>query len=276
VKIDNAPAARPQSGIDAADLVFEEVVEGGVVRFAVVFHSNDAPSIGPVRSVRAEDASLLTPLRGYFAYSGGNDIFNAIVQKAPVGLITEDTMPAAFSRRRDRRSPYNLYTSTAALYAKVAPRQEVPPPYFPYRPGGQPLGGSAAPTSEISVHMGERTTMGWVYDAPTARWLRITNSTAHVLESGARISFPNVIVQFCRYQDTNVRDVAGSISPEAVLVGDGDAWVLSGPAMARGRWSRPDPGSVTRYSDATGAPLQLQPGPTWVSFAPAGTPTLVR
>jgi hypothetical protein len=276
VKIDNAPAARPQSGMDAADIVFEEVVEGGVVRFAAVFHSNDATSIGPVRSVRAEDASLVTPLRGYFVYSGGNDIFNAIIQKAPVGILTEDTQASAFTRRRDRRQPYNLYTSTGAIYAKAGPRNEVPPPFFAYRPAGQPLGGAAAPTSEISVHMGDRTTAGWVYDPPTGRWLRITNATAHVLESGARLSFPNVIVQFCRYQDTNVRDTTGTISPEAVLVGDGDAWVLSGPALARGRWSRPDVGSVTRYTDVTGAPLLLQPGPTWVSFAPAGAPTLVR
>ncbi len=60
VKIDNAPQARPQSGIDVADLIYEEVVEGGVVRFAAVFHSNDAGTIGPVRSVRAEDALIVT------------------------------------------------------------------------------------------------------------------------------------------------------------------------------------------------------------------------
>jgi len=276
VKIDNAPTARPQAGLDAADLVFEEVVEGGVVRFAVVFHSGEAPSIGPVRSVRAEDAVLVTPLRGYFAYSGGNDIFNAIIQRAPVGIITEDTRPPLLTRRRDRPRPYNLYTSTGAIYGNVPARNEVPPAFFSYRAAGQPLGGSAAATNEISVTMGERTTLGWGYDAASGRWLRTTNGTPHVLESGARLSFPNVVVQFCRYQDTAVRDTSGTVSPEAVLVGDGDVWVLSGPAMARGRWSRPDAGTPPRYADATGAPLQLQPGPTWVSFAPVGAPTVVR
>ena len=117
VKIDNAPQARPQSGIDKADLVYEEVVEGGVVRFAAVFHSNDADSIGPVRSVRAEDALIVTPLRGHFVYSGGSDIFNDIIRKAPVGLISEDDGPAGLlGRRRDRRSPYNLFTSTGTIY----------------------------------------------------------------------------------------------------------------------------------------------------------------
>ena len=276
VKIDNAPGARPQSGLDLADLIVEEVVEGGVVRFAAIFHSTDAPSIGPVRSVRAEDAVLVTPLRGYFVYSGGNDIFNAVIQKAPVGLITEDDQPAFFNRRRDRRQPYNLYTSTGAVYEKAPKRDEVPPAFFPYRAAGEPLGGGAAPTAEVSVRMGERTDLAWTHDAASGRWLRTTNGPAHVLEGGARLAFPNVIVQFCRYQDTGVIDTSGSVSPEAVLVGDGEAWVLSGPEMARGVWSRPDAPSVTRFADASGKPLRLLPGPTWIVLAPVGAPTGVR
>jgi len=101
--------------MDLADIVFEEQVEGGLVRFAAVFHSTDAGSVGPVRSVRAEDAALVTPLRGHFVYSGGNDIFNGIIRKAPVGIITEDDQPGFFTRRRDRRSPANLYTATGTV-----------------------------------------------------------------------------------------------------------------------------------------------------------------
>lgn len=276
VKIDNAPAARPQSGMDAADVVYEEVVEGGVVRFAVVFQSNDAGSIGPVRSVRAEDAVLVTPLGGYFVYSGGNDVFNAVIQKAPVGLVTEDAMPAFFNRRRDRRSPYNLYTSTATIYGNPQKRTEVPPPFFSYRAADQPLGGGATPSREVDVTMGERTTIRWGYDDASSRWLRTTNGTAHVLDGGARLAFPNVLIQFCRYQNTSVIDASGTISPEAVLMGDGEVWLLSGPALAKGRWSKPDVGAVTRYVDGTGQPMLLKPGPTWVVLAPAGAPTVVR
>ena len=245
------------------------------MRFAAVFHSADAASIGPVRSVRAEDAVLVTPLRGYFVYSGGNDIFNAIIQKAPVAIITEDDRPAFFTRRRDRRGPFNLYTSTATIYGAPERRAEVPPPFFTYRPAGEPLTG-AGPASDVTVTMGERTTIGWTFDPPSGRWLRTTNGTAHVLENGTRLSFPNVVVQFCRYQDTTVMDSSGAISPEAVLLGDGDAWVLSGPELARARWSRVDAGSVTRYADVAGKPISLLPGPTWVVFAPIGAPSVVR
>lgn len=275
VKIDNAPAARPQSGLDAADVIVEEVVEGGVVRFAAVFHSSDAGSIGPVRSVRAEDAVVVTPLRGYFVYSGGNDIFNAVIAKAPVGLVTEESPPGLLARRRDRRSPYNLYTSTGTIYERAPKRTEVPPALFSYRPAGQPLG-TAVPASEVQITMGERTTLVWTFDGASGRWLRTTNGTPHVMEGGARLGFPNVVVQFCAYKETGVFDTSGAPSPEAVLVGDGDAWVLSGQSMARGRWSRPDVGTVTRYNDVTGKPLQLLPGPTWIVLAPIGAPTVVR
>jgi len=277
VKIDNAPDARPQSGLDLADVVFEEVVEGGVVRFAAVFHSTEAGSIGPVRSVRAEDAVLVTPLRGYFVYSGGNDIFNALIRKAPVGLISEDDgPPGLLTRRRDRRSPYNLYTSTGAIYGKAPKRDEVPPALFSYRPAGQPLGGGATPVREVNVKMGDRTTLDWTYDDASGRFLRTTNGTPHVLEGGARLSFPNVVIQFCRYQPTGVIDASGSNSPEAILQGDGEVWVLSGPAMSKGRWAKPDAAAVTTYLDGAGQPLLLQPGPTWVVLAPIGAPTVVR
>jgi len=276
IKIDNAPAARPQSGLDAADVVFEEVVEGGVVRFAAIFHSSDAGSIGPVRSVRAEDAVLVTPLRGYFVYSGGNDIFNAIIQKAPVGLINEDGPPGLLTRRRDRRQPFNLYTSTGTIYGQAPKRDEVPPELFSFRPAGQPLGGGAGPAREVNVTMGERTTLVWSYDDASGRWLRTTNGTPHVVEGGARLSFPNVVIQFCRYQPTGVIDASGSNSPEAVLVGDGEVWVLSGPALAKGRWAKLNPAAVTTYVDGAGKPLLLQPGATWVVLAPVGAPTGVR
>ena len=277
VKIDNAPPARPQSGIDVADLIYEEVVEGGVVRFAAVFHSNDAGTIGPVRSVRAEDALIVTPLRGYFVYSGGSEVFNDIIRKAPVGLVSEDDGPAGLlSRRRDRRSPYNLYTSTGIIYDKAPKRNEVPPPFASYRPAGQPLGGGASPTRELQVTMGERTTTAWNYDDASGRWLRTTNGTPHVVEGGNRLAFTNVVIQFCRYQGTGVVDQSGTISPEAIVLGDGDVWVLSGPALARGRWAKPDAGAVTRFTDGGGQPLALQPGPTWICLAPAGTPTVVR
>jgi hypothetical protein len=275
VKIDNAPAARPQIGLDAADLVFEEVVEGGIVRFCAVFHSKDAPALGPVRSVRAEDATLVTPLKGYYAYSGGSDPFKAIIRTAPVTLVGFDELPGAYHRRSDRPSPDNLYTSTPDLYGK-APKLsgQQPPALFTYRAAGSPLPGGAA-AAHLAIRMGTLTDTAWNLDAASGRWLRVTNGTPHNLEKGGQLSFPNVVVQLVGYRNTSVVDKSGTVSPEALLVGEGDCVVLSGPSVVRGRWKRAAAGTVTQFLDASGAPIPLLPGPTWVMFPATGTPVAV-
>ncbi|MGH9181076.1 MAG: DUF3048 domain-containing protein, partial [Acidimicrobiales bacterium] len=97
VKIDNAAAARPQSGLDRADVVFEEVVEGGEVRFMAVFQSNDADAVGPIRSVRPVDPEIVSPLGGLFAYSGGTAQFTALIRRAPVTLVGFDQLSRAYT-----------------------------------------------------------------------------------------------------------------------------------------------------------------------------------
>src|SRR3954447_24430975 len=85
VKIDNAPKARPQAGVNDADIVVEEGVEGGVTRFATLFHSKDAASVGPVRSARSTDLLFAQQLgRPLFSYSGANAVFADLVRKAPL------------------------------------------------------------------------------------------------------------------------------------------------------------------------------------------------
>jgi hypothetical protein len=84
------------------------------------------------------------------------------------------------------------------------------------------------------------------------------------------VSAANVIIQFVAYRDTGLRDTAGSPVPEAGLVGDGVAWVLSGGTVVRGRWSKPSAGQVTAYSGPDGSPIRLAPGRTWVELAPSG------
>jgi hypothetical protein len=274
VKIDNAPKARPQSGLDHADVVFEEVVEGGVVRFMAVFHSNDADPLGPIRSVRPVDASLLNTLKGYFAFSGGAPAFVDIVRHSPATLISAeelgDNNGKPFRRRPGRPQPYNLYSSTQTLRSVGKPLNEPPPRLFTYRAAGQPLGGGASPARNVTVEMGRLTTANWFFADDSQSWARATNGTPHVVEGGQQLRFPNVVLQFVPYRDTAIHDTSGSVSPEAVIDGEGEAWLLSGPALVKGRWRRPTGNDLTVFTDASGVPMALQPGSTWVSLVPTG------
>ena len=71
IKIDNTPEAHPQYGINEADVVYEEIVEGGITRLAAIFNSNLPTKVGPVRSVRRTDREIVFPIGGIFAFSGG-------------------------------------------------------------------------------------------------------------------------------------------------------------------------------------------------------------
>lgn len=274
VKIDNAAAARPQAGIDKADVVFEEMVEGGEVRFMAVFQSQDAAQVGPVRSVRPVDPEVVSPLGGLFAFSGGAPQFTALIRAAPVTLVGVDELPKAYSKRKDRRAPSNLYTTTEALYAGGNPDIEPPKSLFTYLGDGQAFApAGVAPATHLTVTITGRVRADWDFDAAASLWRRGTNRTPHTVESGEQLGFTNVVVQFVPYRNTSSRDAAGNPVPTAEVIGQGKALVLSGPNIVEGTWSKSSAATVTEYKDNAGAPMAVNRGTTWVTFAPAGAAT---
>jgi Protein of unknown function (DUF3048) C-terminal domain len=85
------------------------------------------------------------------------------------------------------------------------------------------------------------------------------------------VSAANVIIRFTPYGDSGIRDSTGAVVPEALSVGEGDAWLLSGGQAQQGRWHKAATDAPTTYTDAARAPLRLAPGPTWVEVLPPGT-----
>src|ERR1700722_19258395 len=109
IKIENTPQALPQWGIDQADVVYEEIVNGGITRLAAIFNSHAPAKVGPVRSVRPTDTQVVWPLRGIFAYSGGAPYAGASIETAPVKLVDESSAGAAMFRDPDLYPPHNLF-----------------------------------------------------------------------------------------------------------------------------------------------------------------------
>jgi hypothetical protein len=276
VKIENAPEARPQAGLDAADVVYEEEVEGGIVRFLAVFQSHDAPAVGPIRSLRPVDPLIVTPLRGLFAYSGGAPQFIPLIKRAPVTLVGFDEYNQAYKRRGDRPAPHNVYSSTPALYRGAKGNEPAPPALFTFLVAGQQFSAAgSAPATHVEGLVGS-TRYTWDLDPATRLYRRGTNGTAHVMENGNQLAFANVIVQTVPYRNTGSRDPSGAPVPVADIVGSGEASIVSGGLIVRGRWSKPSTSSVTQYTDASGAPVSLTPGPTWISLARPGLEITAR
>jgi hypothetical protein len=275
VKIDNAPKARPQVGLNQADVVVEEKVEDGVVRLFTIFHSNDSDPVGPVRSARTTDIVLATPLhRPLFAYSGTNTTFQKQVSAAPLVDVGVERASGDYFRQSGRPAPYNLFTRTSALFGKPAPQSSAPPALFPFRPAGQALSGGAPAGGAHIDYVGKNITtrVDWAWS--NGVWVRAQDGTPHKDGAGVQVAPKNVVIQLVKYVSTGQIDRSGAVVPEAELVGTGEAWVLTDGKVVKGTWSKPNVEAVTVYLGPDGKPVALTPGQTWVELAPIGSARL--
>lgn len=274
VKVDNTmKALGKQEGIDAADLVFAERVEGGTVRLAAVFHSTNA-TVGPVRSARTSDLGITGNLnRPLFAFSGANGGVLGMVRRANLVDVGYDVQPRSYLERG--RGVLRFFIDTTTLYGFAPEGSGAPPQQLNYRAPGAPVENAGAePATRVSIRYPGSVGTVVEYIDEGAGWARVQNAVAHTVTSGARIAPDNVIVQFIGYRSSGFVDVTGAVSPEAVLAGEGEAWIFTGGQLIRARWSRPDEGALTSYTDSAGQPVRFAPGSTWVELADPGTATL--
>ena len=272
VKIENVDAARPQAGLTAADVVYEEVVEGQQSRLIAVFQSKDADLLGPIRSVRPSDPPIIKPLNPLFAFSGGTAKFKNLVQAAGIADIGFEAAccAKAYYRRPGRFAPHNVYSSTGRLYTLAKPGMPPPPKMFDFLPAGQPFApAGVAPATHLSAALGILTKVDYAYDPATATWRRTSNGTPQVVEGGAQVAPTNVIVWFVPYTiSPGDVDPVGEPVSVAQVIGSGEAWVLSQGQVVKGHWSKPSPDAEVTFSDAAGAPVRMPPGPTWIEVQP--------
>jgi hypothetical protein len=274
VKIDNAPKARPQAGINDADVVIEEGVEGGVTRYFTLFHSKDAPSVGPVRSARSTDLLVAKELgKPLFAYSGANAVFEGLIRQAPLVNVGVGRFPTAYHREPGRAAPYNLFSDTKSLFRLAPDDTTPPPPLFAYRaPGEAPpaAGSEAAPKVQAFWKLNITTTVVYAWDEASKTFRKTTDGAPHLDAAGTQVAPENVIFQVVGYHDTGLRDRSGAVVPEADLIGEGDAWVLTAGRLIKGHWSRPSDDKTTVYTLPSGETIRLTPGRTWVELVPTG------
>lgn len=265
-KIDNAPLARPQVGLDRTDIVFVELVEGGSIRYAAVWHSDLPDEVGPVRSVRPMDPDIVSPLGGILAYSGAQQRFVAAMLDTPVRNIIFDRSddPDLLYRGLPRPSPHNVVARAASIVERYA--SDAPPvQLFAFSDG---VASSTAmregtPASALSLAYSYFGQSGWQWDAASGAWLRSQGGSPDLAASGARLSATNVVVLRVRV------DVIQSI-PTTILAGErGTGFVATGGQTVPVTWSKASKTAPIRILDGQGVAVRLAPGNTWVEFVPA-------
>jgi hypothetical protein len=267
VKIENVSVSRPQVGLDSADIIYEEPVEGGITRFVVVFQCRDAERLGPVRSVRESDPMILvqfgSPLLGY---SGGIPQVKQAIRNAGIKDVGIDEAPNAYDLDPNREAPHNLYTSTQALYRAGRGGRDIPEPVFAYDQDAASEGSKRA--REIHVDFSPESDVFWRYRRGQTRYLRFHGTEPHTLEDGTQVSATNVVVQVVEVRLTGRLDSAGNPVPEPVLIGRGPAFVFRDGRVIRGRWIRESRDDITQFVDRQGNEIALAPGTTWVELFP--------
>jgi len=267
VKVDNSPAGRPWTGVEDADVVYVEPVEGGTTRLLAVFSSRLPASVGPVRSARESDVTVLGAYgRPALAFSGSAPELAGTLAGAPLLAVTPATAAAAFRRDADRRAPVNLYADPAALLAAAGGVS--PPRDIGFRFGATPAGGEVVAHREVAFGSA---IVGLTWDAGRGRWLVEPGGEPVVPAGGGDpVGAATVLVQRVTTRPSAIRDAAGAVSPYAVTTGQGEAEVLRDGRAFPARWSRAGPADPMRVLDAGGAQVPFAPGPLWVLLVPEG------
>ncbi len=262
VKIDNASVARPQSGLELADLVYVEPVEGGLSRLLAVYQSRVPPQVGPVRSSRASDVELLANFgRPALAFSGAAPEVGALVDHAPILDVSAIARAGDYHRDRRRPMPHNLYGDANLLRQGGARPRDIGFRFGPPPPGGRPVPGTEVRYSAAAIGV------QWVPEE--SRWVISMDGAPLRSASGPRPGAATVVLQRVSVHATAVHDAAGAASPFAATVGSGDAVVLRDGLAFSGSWSRPNPDAITTFTLPDGSPLTFAPGPVWVVLVPS-------
>lgn len=269
VKIGNDPASRPQSGLLDADIVYEEMAEGGITRYLAIFQCAAPSLIGPIRSVRWDDWHLLQSYgHPILSFSGG--IIPWDEEVASLSWLfdangSEGTTQNAYFRTSNRVPPWNLYSSGKLLWA-LDSNHTPPPAQFVYSPAPSPAAEPATGATIVGFATGSN--VDWTWSAPLHAWLRSYDGVADVDAAGPQLRATNVIIEEVPTQPGPYAESGTTPDTESLTQGSGPAWVLRDGTVERGTWNCPAYGDITKYRLSNGQPMTLAPGNTWVELVP--------
>ncbi len=254
-KVDNTSSSAPQVGLGAADLVVEELVEGGYTRLAAFYYSKVPAAIGPVRSMRASDIGIV-PAGATVVTSGAAPITINRINGAGIPWITEGA--AGVYRENTRSAPYNLFARLADIAKRLKAEKE-PPPYLPWGTEADlPKGVKARTlTADFGAHATTWQFQGGGY----------VNSNSYAAQ-GDQFPADSVLVLRVKVGDAGYKDPAGYAVPETKFEGKGAAVLFHGGRAIKGTWTKDGLNGAIELS-TKGGELTVPAGHVWVELVPA-------
>ncbi len=254
-KVDNTSSSSPQVGLGQADLVVEELVEGGMTRLAAFYYSTIPADIGPVRSMRASDISIV-PEGATVVTSGAAQITLNRINAAGIPWITEGA-PGVY-RETSRSAPYNLFARLAEISKRLKASEE-PPAYLPFGAESDlPKGGKA---STLTADFGGHTT-SWQFQGGS-----YVNTNSYAAE-GDQFPADSILVMRVPIGDAGYKDPAGYPVPETKFSGKGPAMLFHGGRVIKGTWSKDGLTGAIKLQTGKGD-LVVPAGHVWIELVPA-------
>ncbi|MEW1630523.1 DUF3048 domain-containing protein [Streptomyces sp. NPDC089173] len=262
VKIDNVVPARPQTGLQQADIVYVEQVEAGLSRLLAVYSSEVPPVVGPVRSARETDLELLRQFdRPVLAFSGAQSRLLPVIERAPLDAVPPSAAPGAYFRGSERPAPHNLYLRPERIPYSASGTEAVEA--LGLRFGPAPSGGSAEESRTVRFPSA-RTTFTW--SAERERWLVAMDGSPARGGEGEQLAAATVIVQEATVHPSSFGDRSGNNTPFTETVGSGTAQVLRDGTAYEARWTRSAADADTRFTTPDGERIDLAEGPLWIVY----------
>ncbi|HWC13061.1 MAG TPA: DUF3048 domain-containing protein [Actinomycetota bacterium] len=266
VKITNSSVAYPLRGLQDAEIVYEELVEGGLTRFLAMYHCTDAGEAGPIRSARSVDPAIMTPTTYILAFSGANaQVFDKL-DEAGIVQIEENVAGDAMQRIETGNSfEYTLFADTAAVRKLARDDYNEPPPDDVYEFGE--LEGTYKRARIVRLSFSHASQVGYEYK--NGKYLRFQDGQAFMGDDGNQIAVDNVLLEIHAVNFSQDKDVAGASSTEiADVTGSGKAVLFRDGRIIRGTWSRESLEAPVRFTTKEGDPMVLAPGSTWIHLLP--------
>ena len=287
VKIENDPIVRPQTGLDRADLIFEELVEGGMTRFAVVYQSDLPDEVGPVRSVRHVDVAIAEPIADAFIFSGGaKRTMKFVKRKIPTTISVVNEGAPGMYRKSEIPAPHNIFLKMDEMLDSIAPKNTASTGFF-VRPEVKPLTASPAassstsaspkpsstaltgkPVTDVSVVFSNFSGPNWKWNAADKTWMRSEGTKPFLNKDGTQFGTNNLVIIEVREIDAGYKGQTGGYVPRTVLTGSGRAWVLSEGKAVEVAWKKPFVDAQMELTDLDGNPFTMPNGRTWVELLP--------
>lgn len=269
LKIENSPAARPQGGLEKADVVFEERVEGGITRFMAIFHCGDAAHAGPVRSGRFDDPKIAKPFTPLLIASGANAVVEREMRRQKILYFDEQSVPngALFRDPPGSVDIHSLFADTKKLRKLAVKKKVNAPPQNIFRFGD--IKGRAKRARVVTINFTQSNTIEYRWRG--GAWKRTEAGSPFMTAAGKQISVANVLVQLVRVDNSDtIVDSAGFPSPDIALRNTrGKAVLFRDGKAIKATWRMREVGEPPVYRTASGDKLLFARGPIWVELVPS-------